>query len=155
MKPEVGKTYKFYDSGKMSYTRQFDATVLRIISKEEAKSIMFPLYVGYHGERITYVDKDDPIDGKIMGEGISLYDVWQDRQDYFDDTYAKDTDCFVESSIPEYDDDTIWFVRTIEGGWFSLDIQSDWQSGILDVDNHLTEELDRLMITLKYLDKRQ
>lgn len=25
-----------------------------------------------------------------------------------------------------YDENTIWFVRTVQGGWFSIDVQSSW-----------------------------
>jgi hypothetical protein len=34
-------------------------------------------------------------------------------------------------------------VRTKEGGWFSMDIQSDWQGCELDVDGSLLEEMER------------
>ncbi len=151
VKPEIGKTYKFYDDGKVSYSRQYDATVLRIISKEEAKSIMFPLYWDYwRRSKTTHIN-----DAGILNEKKSLYDVWKEEVAEDDSTYNTFTDCFVECSIPEYDDDTIWFVRATNNGWFSLDIQSDWQSGRLDIDNHITEDLDRLIITMKYLDEQR
>lgn len=138
MKPEIGKTYKFYDDGKVSYARQFDATVLRIISDEEAKSIMFPLYWDYwKTSKTTHINDD----AWIPNEKKSLYDVWKKEVAEDDDTYNTFTDCFVECSIPEYDDNTIWFVRG-QFGWFSINIQSDWQAGRLDIDNKITEELD-------------
>ena len=40
-----------------------------------------------------------------------------------------------------YDDNLIWFARDTSGGWFSMDIQSDWQSGRLDVDGKLYEHI--------------
>ena len=59
------------------------------------------------------------------------------KQAYFDNLkecdwlYQKFTDYFIGAEIPEYDDNIIWFVRSKNGGWFSMDIQSDWQSGEL------------------------
>ena len=52
------------------------------------------------------------------------------------------TDYFIGCVIKEYDKNEIWFARTKEGGWFSLDIQSDWQCGVLDVDGELKKILD-------------
>lgn len=52
------------------------------------------------------------------------------------------TDYFIGCVIKEYDENDIWFARTKEGGWFSLDIQSDWQGGVLDVDGELKKVLD-------------
>ena len=51
------------------------------------------------------------------------------------------TDYFIGCVIEEYDENEIWFARTKEGGWFSLDIQSDWQGGVLDVDGELKKIL--------------
>lgn len=45
-----------------------------------------------------------------------------------------DTDYFIGCYIPEYDDHLIWFARTKYGTWFSMDIQSNWQGGLLDVN---------------------
>lgn len=135
--PKVGQIYKFYDKGKVNYTRQFDAKVIRIISKEQSTSITFPLYVGYNGEYTTYIDNDNP----VKEASKSLYDVWKDEQYEWDNIYLKNNDYFVECSIPEYDDNTIWFVRGADDSWCSLNIQSDWQYGCLDVDNKLTEIL--------------
>lgn len=162
--PEVGKIYKFYDDGKIRPTRQYDATVLRILNKEEAKNSMFPLYCNEHTnwEETTIMYDNESIVGTI-----SLYDKWQEvikehtqgegncrivvqgDDGHFHECevgepwlFAKDTDYFVECSIFGYDDSNIWFVRTINGNWFSMDIQNGWQGGQLDVDNHLTRELN-------------
>lgn len=136
--PKVGYTYKFYDDGKITPSRQYDATVLRIISKEEAKTIMFPLYCcedsDYEVTTIVYED-ETAISEK------SLYDIWKEEAKHYDWLYATDTDYFIECSIPKYDKYPIWFIKTQDGGWFSMDIQNSWQSGRLDVDNSLTEEL--------------
>ena len=45
--------------------------------------------------------------------------------------YAYETDYFVKASIPKYDKMPIWFVRTKDGGWFSIDFMGWWMSGRL------------------------
>ena len=64
---------------------------------------------------------------------ISLYEIWkkESAMDYW--LFAEDTDCFVEISCPKYDENNLWAVRTKDGGWFTLDIQSSWQGGDIDV----------------------
>ena len=138
--PKVGCTYKFYDDGKITPSRQYDAIVLRIISKEEAKSVMFPLYCceDSNYEETTIVYKDE-----IAIAEKSLYDIWEEGVKCYDWLYATDTDYFIECSIPSYDEYHIWFIKTQDEGWFSMDIQNCWQSGKLDVDGHLTENLKR------------
>lgn len=42
-----------------------------------------------------------------------------------------------------YDENIIWFVRTVQGGWFSIDVQSSWQSGSLDVDGSIYNEVKK------------
>lgn len=126
--PEVGKDYHFFDDGKISHSRHYIATIKRLITKEEAKSIIFEL--------TEYFNDDDYYDYKS-----SLYDIWQGEIEEYDWIIAKDTDYIVEASIPEYDDNLIYFVRTKDGGWFSMNIQSDWQGGRLDIDGKLYESL--------------
>lgn len=48
-----------------------------------------------------------------------------------------DTDYFIGCYIPEYDNHLIWFARTKYGTWFSMDIQSNWQGGLLDVNRYI------------------
>lgn len=48
--------------------------------------------------------------------------------------YAQDTDYFVKA---EWDDETSYFVRTTDGGWFSL----GWFGARLDVDGKLYESM--------------
>ena len=132
MKPELNKTYKFYDDGKISRSRQYDAKVIRIIEPEEAETIMFDAWYDPDSdyEYSTFKEKRPP------EYKLSLYEVWdkhiEEDKGYL---YADVTDLFVGCSIPDFDDDIIWFVRTKDGGWFSMDIQNCWQGGRLDVEN--------------------
>ena len=74
---------------------------------------------------------------------VSLYDHWHnDEMPNHDWLYETETDYFVECSCPVYDDNNLWFVRTKnDGGWFSMDIQSWWQGGRLDVDGKIFENI--------------
>ena len=120
--PEIGKEYHFWDDGKISVSRHYICRVERIISPEEAKEIMF--------SREYTVPTD-----------MSLYQIWEDEKSECTWLYADDTDCFVEISCPKYDDNLLYCARTKSGGFFSMNIQSFWQSGELDVDGKIFEDV--------------
>lgn len=137
--PEIGKVYKFYDDGKVSASRMYPAVVNRIIIPEKAKTIKFPIYVYEESDWLpTTVEAKGT---EIIGEK-SLYDIWKDNIDEDPFLFSSNTDYFVECSIPLYDKYPIWFVRTKKETWFSMDIQSHWQGGILDVSGELTKQLE-------------
>jgi hypothetical protein len=58
--------------------------------------------------------------------------------------YAEETDYFIKCSIPDYDKNDVWFVRTVDGGWFSLNTVNDWMSGILDVSGERFKSLEEM-----------
>lgn len=113
---QVGDYCTFYDDGKTSESRTYAATVLRIVSKEGAKNIKFD------GSCILEPEKP-----------VSLFEIWEEyvKNRNSDHIYAEDTDYFIECAIPRYDACFIWFVRSADGGWWSLDIQNCWQHGKL------------------------
>ena len=117
--PEKGKYYHFWDDGKSSASRHYICKCERIISCDESR----------------YIEVETP-DGKM-----TLYDMWKENvaQCYW--LYAETTDYMIECSCPKYDKDNLWFVRTKNGEWFSIDIQSWWQSGLLDVDSKKYDEI--------------
>jgi hypothetical protein len=136
--PKIGSSYHFFDDGKIRESRHYIATVSDVITPEQTKNIMF-----------------SRADDEISFE-ISLYEIWRNEiNDHRQDTnfkviaagasmevgapwlYAEETDYFIKCSIPEYDENDVWFVRTVNGGWFSLDTNSWWMSGELDVDGRL------------------
>lgn len=136
--PKIGSSYHFFDDGKIRESRHYIATVLDVITPEQTKNIMF-----------------SRADDEVSFE-ISLYEIWRNEiDDRRQDTnfkviaagvsmevgapwlYAEETDYFIKCSIPEYDENDVWFVRTVNGGWFSLDTNSWWMSGELDVDGRL------------------
>ena len=122
--PEVGKEYIFFDDGKTSYSRIYKAKVLRVIPYSEE----------------VYVDKYDYDTQCLISTFIQ--EVHKEEAENFNWIYTPETDYFIECSIPKYDDNTIWFAQTKDGGWFSMNIQTDWQSGRLDVDGLITETRD-------------
>lgn len=140
-KPIVGSEYYFYDDGKLSPSRRYVATVTRIVTKEESKQIMFPTWCNEQTDwnpcTVTF-DNEEP-----SGE-ISLFDKWIHERDEIDWVFAKDTDYFVECSIPKYDENKIWFAKTIHNGWFSICIQNGWQGGALDVNFEITMKAQQL-----------
>ncbi len=125
--PEIGKVYKFYNDGEVKESMQYDALVLDVISIGDARD-----------ELVDWFDPEF-----CMMTTRELYDVWLEESCFTSWIFAKDTDYLIECAIPEYDVNHIWFARTKEGDWFSMSIQSNWQRGILDVTNKLTEKLNK------------
>lgn len=133
--PKIGKEYHFFDDGKIRESRHYIATVNKLITPEEAKSVI--------------------IDCEFRAYIVSLYDIWKEEIEEHRQTvnfevingsstepgapwlYAEDTDYFVECSIPAYDEDPVWFVRDVHGGWFSLNTVNTWMTGELDIDGKL------------------
>ena len=136
MKPEIGKEYHFWDDGKVSPSRHYICKVVDIISLEQAKDIMLEFtqfdwmcdYFNQHFEGI--IDEENNIFPKM-----SLYDIWMCQKEMADWVFADETPYFVKISIPTYDDNDLYCAYMKDDGWFSLDIQSGWQGGVLDIDN--------------------
>ena len=124
-KPEIGKEYHFWDDGKVSPSRHYICKVTDIITLEQAKDIILE-FTQFEGT----IDEEDNIFPKM-----SLYDIWMHQKEMTDWIFADKTPYFVKISIPTYDDNDLYCAYTKHDGWFSLDIQSSWQGGILDIDN--------------------
>ena len=131
--PIIGEYYHFFDDGKISATRHYIAKCVEIIPFEKFKKIQI------EGVLIF----DDDVSTEITTTQ-SLYKIWQREQKDCDFLYANETDFAIKCSCPIYDKNDLYFVRTKDGGWFSMNIQSSWQTGRLDVDlknwNRLLEE---------------
>lgn len=128
--PEIGKEYPFFDDGKITPSRYYNATIIEIIPIDEAKNIIIS----------TPRDYDQEL-GQNKFIDMSLLDIWIDEKTEHDWIYSSNTDYIVKASIPKYDDDPIYFARTKDGGWFSMDVTNWWQSGRLDIDRKLYDEL--------------
>ena len=73
----------------------------------------------------------------------TLYDIWKDKSLNCGFLFAKNTDYFVEVSCPSYDENNLWATRTKDGGWFTLDVQSSWQGGRIDVTGEIFDNIVR------------
>ena len=129
--PVVGKEYHFFDDGKISNSRHYIAKIIELIPIEEAKKIIIS----------TPRDYDKEL-GQNKFIDMSLLDIWIDEKTGHDWLYSPNTDYIIKASIPEYDNDPIYFARTKNDGWFSMDVTNWWQSGRLDIDGKLYEQLD-------------
>lgn len=132
--PKVGEVYDFFDDGKRSLSRHYRATVKRIISVEEAKSLKFKYFRAdfYHNDETKDWEKEE----------WSLYDIYKIEQEEHDWIFGGvETECFVECAIPDYDDDMIYFAQTKYDGWFSLDVTNSWQGGRLMLDSTVYDNL--------------
>ena len=133
--PVIGKQYHFFDDGKITHSRHYMATVVDIISPEQAKDIK----MNYQNMNILvslYTIWREEIDGHRQGENFKvLTNRYMEVGEPW--LYAEETDYFVKCSIPKYDENDIWFARTINGGWFSLNTVNTWMAGRLDVSGKL------------------
>ena len=57
--------------------------------------------------------------------------------------FATETDYFVKAES-NFDEDHLYFVRTKDNGWFSINITSWWQGARLDIDGSLYEKMKEL-----------
>jgi len=128
--PKVGKEYHFFDDGKITPSRHYIAVIQEIIPIEEADKIIIS----------TPRDYNEEINQNVFID-MSLLDIWIDEKLSCDWIYSPVTDYIVKANIPEYDEDPIYFARTKDGGWFSMDTTNWWQGGRLDIDGKLYESL--------------
>lgn len=135
--PEVGKFYHFWDDGKTSPSRHYICKVEELVTVKQAKKIILE-------------------ENCIEDYPLSLYDIWRFQIDQHRQgenvkhigngastetgapwLYAEDTDYFIKISCPKYDKDSIWAVRTVWGGYFTMDTTNWWQGGTLDVTGEI------------------
>ena len=131
--PIIGKKYHFFDDGKIHFGRHYTAIVLRVVPFNEAHDIIVKEF-DWNRLDAGYSKEDCLVDQCII-------DTWKHERDEHPWLYANETDYFVELSVPAYDEWNLWAVRTKDGGWFTFDIQSTWQSGRLDIDGALYQAL--------------
>ncbi len=139
--PKIGEYYHFFDDDKTSPNRHYICKIEKIIPFEEGKNIILNTP---RGETFK--------DGKFESYFIdmSLEDIWKDEIKQCNWVYDKETDYFIEASCPVYDKNNLWFARSKEGGWFSMDVQCYWQAGKLDVDGSRFKEIIEFWKNDKY-----
>ena len=107
--PKVNQTCMFFDDGKVSYNRMYQATVKQVM---------------------VYDDAPDKVKKAFERESKTHDWIWN-----------KTTDYIIACDIKDYDKNLIWFARTVDGGWFSMDVDKSWQGGRLDIDGKLEDYL--------------
>lgn len=107
--PKVNQTCMFFDDGKISYSRMYQATIKQVM---------------------VYDDAPDKVKKAFERESKTHDWIWN-----------KTTDYIVACDIKDYDNNLIWFARTVDGGWFSMDVDKSWQGGRLDIDGELEDYL--------------
>ena len=107
--PKLNQTCMFFDDGKISYSRMYQATVKQVM---------------------VYDDAPDKVKKAFERESKAHDWIWN-----------KTTDYIIACDIKYYDNNLIWFARTVDGGWFSMDVDKSWQGGRLDVDGELEDYL--------------
>lgn len=107
--PKVNQTCMFFDDGKISYSRMYQATVKQVM---------------------VYDDAPDKVKNAFERESKTHDWIWN-----------KTTDYIIACDIKDYDKNLIWFARTVDGGWFSMDVDKSWQGGRLDIDGKLEDYL--------------
>jgi hypothetical protein len=65
-----------------------------------------------------------------------LLAAWKSNVEFGYWLYAPETDYFVKAES-DFDENYLYFVRTKDNGWFSIDVTSWWQSVRLDIDGSL------------------
>lgn len=110
--PEVGKRYWFFDDGKISMSRLYQAI---------CKGVM------------EFKDVPDKVKDAIIFE-INHYD-WIFNSD-------SNEDKVIRCSIKDYYENDIWFIRAKDGGWFSVNVDNNLEGGRLDVDGHFIDILN-------------
>lgn len=108
MIPEVGKEYHIFDDGKIKPSRHFIAKILEVIPFEDCKD-----------EKLINAWQE------IVEEDKELIGLFAEQTDYF---------VKAESDFDEY---PLYFVRTSNDCWFSIDYPTAWMGARLDIDGSL------------------
>ena len=69
-----------------------------------------------------------------------LVETWRQQVEECYWLFAKETDYFVVAGS-DYDENPLYFVRTTDGGWFSIDCSDSWGGARLDIDGKLYETM--------------
>lgn len=139
-RPEVGKFYHFWDDGKTSASRHYICKCEEIITPVQAMSKIITERCGEKCHVTLYDIWKEEVDNHRQGDTFKVLNGTSTKtgEPWL---YAENTDCFVRLSCPKYDKNDLWAVRTIDGGWFTMDVQSWWQGGRLDVTGEKYDEI--------------
>lgn len=129
---KIGDFYHFWDDGKTSPSRHYICKCESIISLEEAENLFF--YSKYWAD-----DDEDEVK-------LSLVEIWEKNKEQSDWLYNEETPYFIVCSCPQFDENLLYFCQTKDGDWFSMDVETWWQSGLLDIDGQTYKNvIDNMM----------
>lgn len=118
--PRIGKCYHFWVDGKSSTAHHYVCKCERIVIPSQARYL-----------KINESIWDNEQNAEI--KETNLYDIWQENVKARPWLYSERTDYLIECSCPQFDNNHLWFVRTVDDKFFSLNIQSSHQSGLLEL----------------------
>ncbi len=138
--PILENNYYFFDDGKTSPSRCYKAKVINIIPYNKCDKVFeIPYEKTTILKSLKEIHKDE-VDSHRQSGNLKILSKGASTEPGSPWLYAEKTDFFIECEIPGYDENNIWFARDVSGGWFSLEIQDNWQSGRLDVNNSIYED---------------
>ena len=106
--PEVGREYHIFDDGKVRPSRHNICKIYKVIPFDEC---------------------DD----------LELLESWRDEVSRAYWLFSPETDYFVDGTVKKEDGvfEIHHFVRTFDGGWFSINYPEYWMAYRLDIDGSL------------------
>ena len=117
--PKKGQVFKFYDDCKTGPYKKHYGQIKDIITIEDAKNIN----VLCNGDYKYGVDL----------KNLSIYDAWKKNAGNI--PFAEKTDYVLIVDVPSFDDEVLYAVRGTDNNWYTMNIHSNWQFGIVDVDD--------------------
>ena len=111
--PEVDKEYHIFDDGKVRPSRHSICKICKVIPFGEC---------------------DD----------LELLEAWRNEVSNIYWLFAPETDYFVNGVVKKENGalEVHYFVRTLDGGWFSIDYPKYWTASRLDIDGSLFKILE-------------
>lgn len=126
MLPEIGKTYNFYDDGKITYSRQYNCVITDIISYDNVSDKIKEQY-------------------KTLTKHYNW--IFSPKTDYF--ILGKVEDDVVEDQVFMRTLKDGWFSNAVILNTDDFDIIDRGDvGGLLDVDGTITKELEQRYLTL-------
>ena len=73
-------------------------------------------------------------------QDTDLVDAWKSEVEEAGFLFAEETDYFIKAAS-SFDKNPLYFVRTVDGGWFSIDYPNWWMGARLDMDGSMYKKL--------------
>jgi hypothetical protein len=70
----------------------------------------------------------------------ALLETWRNEVSECGWLFKPQTDYFIKA-VSDFDKNPLYFVRTLLGGWFSIDYPDTWMGARLDIDGSLYQQM--------------